>query len=238
VPFDRLRGRSGGTPRTGDDGRVWSTSASRAVYENAWIRVREDQVRRPDGTPGVYGVVEVRSPAVFVVAVTDDDEILLVTLHRYTTGRSSIEVPAGGSDGEDLLLAAQRELREESGYEAAQWRALGEVQSLNGVAAAPGRVFLATGLTDIGRQGTIEHEEADLKVVRVPLATAVQAALAGDIVNASTVAGLLAAAITVGVAPAPADVHLRPGDDPWTDTAAVRHDGPGVPHAPVLPAGG
>ena len=131
-------------------GAVWSTLGTRAVYENAWIRVREDQVRRPDGTEGVYGVVEVRSPAVFVVAVTADDEVLLVTLYRYPTGEPSVEVPAGGSDGEDLLVAARRELREETGYEAVQWRALGEVRSLNGMAAAPGRVFLATGLTLVG----------------------------------------------------------------------------------------
>jgi enoyl-CoA hydratase/carnithine racemase len=61
---------------------MWSTLGSRVVYENPWIRVREDAVERPDGTPGVYGVVEVRSPAVFVVAVTADDAVLLVTLDR------------------------------------------------------------------------------------------------------------------------------------------------------------
>ncbi|GAA3560339.1 NUDIX hydrolase [Microlunatus spumicola] len=175
---------------------MWSTSESRAVYENAWIRVREDQVRRPDGTRGIYGVVEVRSPAVFVVAVTDDDEILLVTLHRYTTGRSSIEVPSGGSDGEDLLVAARRELREESGYEAAQWRALGEVQSLNGVAAAPGRVFLATGLTLVGGA---ELETEGIETVRaVPVAEVVAMVGRGEITDNETLGALLLGLVALG----------------------------------------
>ena len=175
---------------------MWSTLASRDVYENAWIRVREDEVRRPDGTPGVYGVVEVRSPAVFVVAVTDDDAILLVTLDRYTTGRPSIEVPAGGSDGEDLLVAARRELREETGHEAAHWRALGEVQSLNGVAAAPGRVFLATALTLVGGA---ELEAEGIDAVRAVPAAEVLAMLGrGDITDNETLGALLLAFVALG----------------------------------------
>ena len=175
---------------------MWSTLESRAVYENAWIRVREDQVRRPDGTLGVYGVVEVRNPAVFVVAVTDDDEILLVTLHRYTTGQVSIEVPAGGSDGEDLLAAARRELREESGYEAVHWRELGEVQSLNGVAAAPGRVFLATGLDLVGGA---ELEIEGIEAVRaVPVAEVLAMVGRGDITDNESLGALLMAFVALG----------------------------------------
>jgi 8-oxo-dGTP pyrophosphatase MutT (NUDIX family) len=128
----------------------WSRTATRSVYANPWIRVREDDVVRPDGTPGSYGVVEVRSPAVFVVAMTAADEVVLVTVDRYTTGTATPEVPAGGSDGDDLLVAAQRELREETGLAAATWRRLGRVDSLNGVAAAPGEVFLATELSEVG----------------------------------------------------------------------------------------
>jgi len=107
------------------------------------------------------------------------------------------------------------------------------------VAASPGftdevvRVFLATGLTDIGRQGELEGEEADLQIVRVPLATAVGAALRGDIVNASTVAGLLAASIVLR-----SGGDLRPADDPWTSGPGVPHVGPGAaPPAPALRQG-
>jgi 8-oxo-dGTP pyrophosphatase MutT (NUDIX family) len=124
----------------------WRTLRSRVVYENPWIRVREDAVTRPDGEPGIYGVVEVRSPAVFVIPVAADGGVVLVLVDRYATGRLSWEVPAGGADGEDLVSAAQRELREETGLAADEWRDLGTVYSLNGVAAAPGRVYLASGL--------------------------------------------------------------------------------------------
>ena len=67
----------------------WTTTASREVYANRWLRLREDDVIRPDGGEGIYGVVEVLQPAVFVVALTDDDEVVLVDLFRYTTGRWS-----------------------------------------------------------------------------------------------------------------------------------------------------
>jgi 8-oxo-dGTP pyrophosphatase MutT (NUDIX family) len=179
-----------------EDGRMWSTLASRDVYENAWIRVREDQVLRPDGQPGVYGVVEVRHPAVFVVAVTADDEILLVTVERYTTGRPSSEVPAGGSDGEDLLVAARRELREETGHAARHWRPLGEVHSLNGVAAARGQVFLATGLEVVGGA---ETEAEGIGAIRaVPITEVVAMVGRGEITDNETLGALLLGFVALG----------------------------------------
>ena len=65
---------------------LWRTHTSTVVYENPWIRVREDDVDRPDGGRGIYGVMEVRHPAVFVVPLTDDDDVVLVEVFRYTTG--------------------------------------------------------------------------------------------------------------------------------------------------------
>ena len=101
----------------------WRTLGSRTVYTNAWLRLREDTVIRPDGQPGIYGVVEM-NPSVGVVAVNDVDEIALVTQWRYTLGRISVEIPTGGSEASDpsMLAAAQRELREETGLSARSWR--------------------------------------------------------------------------------------------------------------------
>ena len=174
---------------------MWRTSSTRPVYENPWIRVREDEVVRPDGTPGIYGVVEVRSPAVFVVPVTAAGEVVLVTVDRYTTGRATPEVPAGGSDGEDLLAAARRELREETGLAAATWRPIGAVDSLNGVAAAPGQVFLATGLIEVGGQET--EVEGITAVHRVGWAELVAMIGRGEVTDNETLGALLLAVVAL-----------------------------------------
>src|SRR3954447_14265163 len=127
----------------------WPVTASRTVYENRWIEVVEDTVVRPDGGTGPYGVVTVRHPAVFVVALTPDDEILLVTVDRHTVG-TSVEVPAGGTDGEDPEVAARRELLEETGYTASSWQVVGTMTALNGICRAPETVFLARDLVLVG----------------------------------------------------------------------------------------
>src|SRR4051812_30607679 len=90
-------------------GNPWETTSSRVAYKNNWVRVREDEVIRPDGTPGLYGVIEIR-PSVGVVAMNHLDEVVLVGQWRYPLNRYSWEIPRGGSQpGEtDMLAAAQR----------------------------------------------------------------------------------------------------------------------------------
>lgn len=175
----------------------WKALDSRVVYENRWIRVREDAVVRPDGDEGIYGVVEMVSPAVFVVALTDADEVVLVAQERYTIGARSLEVPAGASDGEDPLVAARRELREETGLVAAEWRALGRMNALNGIANAPELVFLATGLTT-APEGDERDEEGITEVLRVPFAEVLRMIAGGGIVDGETIAALAFAGIALG----------------------------------------
>lgn len=175
----------------------WQTLGTRTVYENRWIRVREDDVVKPDGARGIYGVIEVQQPAVFVVALTAEEEVVLVSLERYTIGRRSLEVPAGATDGEEPLVAAQRELREETGLVAANWRPLGEMNALNGVANAPELVFLATGLSDGGR-GDERAEEGIDEVLRVPFGEALARIGSGEIVDGETIASLALAGIALG----------------------------------------
>ena len=117
--------------------RMWQVISSRIAYENPWIQVVEDRVIGPDGAPGLYGVVEVRNPAVFIVAVNDAGEVLFESVDRHTVGLS-LEVPAGGNDGEDFLVAAKRELYEETGYVAERWQPIGSMWALNGICRAPG----------------------------------------------------------------------------------------------------
>ncbi len=174
----------------------WVTRGSRIVYANPWIEVREDEVVRPDGTDGIYGVVTQRNPAVFVVALGDDDEVVLVRLFRYTVGRDSWEVPAGGIDGDDPLVAAQRELREETGLAASDWTLIATMNGLNGIAVAREIVFLARGLFEVG--GDEREDEGITEVVRVPWAEAMAMVRDGRIADAQTIACLLHAALHLG----------------------------------------
>lgn len=134
-----------------DGGNPWRTRSSRVVYANPWMRVREDQVVRPDGADGIYGVVETRV-ATGVVALTDDDRVVLVGQWRYPLERYSWEIVEGGTDpGEDPKAAAARELREEAGLVADHWEPLGgPVHLSNCISAEEGRLYLARGLTEVG----------------------------------------------------------------------------------------
>ena len=174
---------------------MWPVTESRTVYANAWIEVVEDAVVRPDGSDGIYGVVHLRHPAVFVVAVTDDDEVVLVTVDRHTTG-PSVEVPAGGSDGPDTLAGAQRELAEETGLQAATWREIGRMNALNGVCRAPEHVFLATGLERGAATG--QAEEGISAITAVPWRDVPGLVAAGGITDGESIAALMFAAVALG----------------------------------------
>ncbi|AWB96136.1 NUDIX hydrolase [Agromyces badenianii] len=175
----------------------WPTRARRTVYENQWITVTEDEVVRPDGHDGIYGVVELRNDAVFIVAMTDDDEVLLVTVDRHTVGES-IEVPAGGTDGEEPIVAARRELLEETGHEASEWREIGRMSALNGICRAAEIVYLATGLRHVASGAEGQAEEGISSVRAVPWSEAVQMVRSGEITDGETVAALFYAAAALG----------------------------------------
>lgn len=175
---------------------TWTTRETRTAYENRWISVREDQVTGPHGE-GIYGVVEMRHPAVFVVALDADDRVCLVEVDRYTTGRS-IEVPAGGTDGEEPESAARRELLEETGVAADDWQHLGTMHALNGIAVAPEHVYLARGIHQAHDAHETQREEGISSVFWVPLGEALAMVADGRITDGETVAALAYAAIHLG----------------------------------------
>jgi 8-oxo-dGTP pyrophosphatase MutT (NUDIX family) len=166
----------------------WTTVASRITYENRWIRVREDQVLRPDGNPGVYGVVEIPA-SVGIVALNDLDEIALVGQWRYTLARYSWEIPRGGSEGHgDLLAVAQRELAEEAGVQASRWQTLGAVDVCNGVTNDVQHLFLATG---IGSAAANPDPFEEIVVEWKPFNQALELALGGQITEVCSIAAIL-----------------------------------------------
>jgi len=175
----------------------WPVTASEIVYANRWITVEDQQVVMPDGSAGQYGLVTMANDAVFVVALTDADEILLVDIDRHTVGRS-LEVPAGGTDGDDPLHAAQRELAEETGYTASEWLRLGGMDALNGVCRAPEHVYLARGLTAERDATHDQHEEGIAGVRAIPIPQVLELVRTGGIRDGETLAALLFALIELG----------------------------------------
>ncbi len=168
---------------------AWTTLSERIAYENAWIRVREDSFVGPDGKNGIYGVVEIR-PSVGMVALNENRELVLVGQYRYTLKRYTWEIPRGGSAvGEtDMLAVAKRELREETGVEAASWKSLGTVDVCNGVTNDVQYLYLAEGLNVLEPEPDPEEE---LTVRWVGFEQAVRLAMEGEITEVCTVAAIL-----------------------------------------------
>ncbi|HSK26596.1 MAG TPA: NUDIX hydrolase [Jiangellales bacterium] len=175
----------------------WPAEASRQVLETGRvISVREDTVRSPaDGSTFTRDVV-VHPGAVGVVALDDEDRVLLVQQYRHPVGHRLLEVPAGLLDvaGEDYLEAARRELFEEAHVRAEDWRVLVDYFTSPGMTTESLRVYLARGLSDVavGDRHVGEHEEADMPVVRVPLTDLVAAVLGGRVHNPTLCVGVLA----------------------------------------------
>jgi 8-oxo-dGTP pyrophosphatase MutT (NUDIX family) len=118
------------------------------IYDNAWIQVHEDQVVRPDGLPGIYGVVHFKNRAVGVLPVEGDGSIWLVGQYRYPLRAYSWEIPEGGSpETESLEATARRELREETGLTAGRLELVATAHLSNSVSDELGYVYRATQLT-------------------------------------------------------------------------------------------
>jgi ADP-ribose pyrophosphatase len=191
---------------------VFETTSSETLHTGKIFALRRDQVRMPGGKGVTREVVE-HFGAVGVVAMDDDGNIPMVYQYRHAFGRRLWELPAGLLDvhGEAAHLTAARELQEEAGLQARTWRVLVDLDSTPGFSDESVRVYLATGLTEVGRPEA-HDEEADMTLQWYPLAEAARKVLNGEIVNAIAVAGILAAhAVTTGF------MQPRPLDSPWID---------------------
>lgn len=167
----------------------WTTLGSRLVYDNAWISVREDQVLRPDGQPGIYGVVHFRTRAVGVLPVDEDGRIWLVGQYRYPIDRYSWEIPEGGGhDAETLEEAARRELREETGLIAGRLERIATSHLSNSVSDEVATIYRATELVP----GPSEPEGSELlQVRRVSWSEAWSMLRSGAITDSMSVIALL-----------------------------------------------
>jgi 8-oxo-dGTP pyrophosphatase MutT (NUDIX family) len=167
----------------------WQTTGSRVVYDNPWISVREDAVIRPDGNPGIYGVVHLKSKAIGILACDQEGRIHLVGQYRYTLGIYSWEIPEGGSlEGEEPLEAAKRELLEETGLTASHWKLFARSHLSNCVTDEEALLYLATGL----QQGTACPEATEkLEHKCVGYQDALEMVKNGEITDSMTMIAIL-----------------------------------------------
>ena len=172
----------------------WTRLGRETVYENAWIRVYHDRVLRPDGLPGVYGVVHFRHRAVGVVALDHQQRVLLVGQYRYPLEQYSWEIPEGGAPLDEAPLeTARRELREETGYVAHKWQELLRAHLSNSATDEEAICFLARSL----RAGKPEPEGSEeLQMRWVPFEEALQMVFRGEITDGLSVLGLQRVALT------------------------------------------
>lgn len=201
----------------------WPVTDSDVLARGRIVTLRTDSVRMPDGEIAVRDVVE-HPGAVAVVALDSGGSVLLIRQYRHAAAAMLWELPAGLRDvkGEPLVGTAQRELLEEAGYRAADWRILVDSYTSPGISTERLRIYLARDLTLVpeAERGYVpEHEEAYLTVDWVPLDEAVRLALGGNLHNSVALLGILSAYAARGEgsaaqgSDAPAFAELRRADE-------------------------
>lgn len=174
----------------GKDKNPWKTLSTKPIYNNAWINVEEHQVINPGGGKGIYGKVHFKNKALGIIPMDEHNNTWLVGQYRYTIEEYSWEIPMGGGPlAEDMLSAAQRELKEETGMKAAKWQEIMRIHTSNSVTDEVGYVFLAEKLTAGERR--LEESEADLELWKLPFIEALEMVINGKITDSLSVAGIL-----------------------------------------------
>jgi 8-oxo-dGTP pyrophosphatase MutT (NUDIX family) len=178
----------------------WKTLSSKVVYETDYLRIRQDQVIKPNGQKGTYDVLE--SPgSVFVIALDAEDKFVLIGQYRYPTAVFSLEVPGGGRDREskDPLNDAKRELQEETGLIAREWSEAGRCFAYNGVSDEEMITYIARDLKQTDQAET--KEEGIMEAKNVSFEEAFAMIKTGEINDSQCIAAITQAAMYLGFLP-------------------------------------
>ncbi|MFE9256938.1 NUDIX domain-containing protein [Streptomyces sp. NPDC006879] len=197
-----------------DTAEAWQVTASVTPFRGAKTSVRSEDVVMPDGSVARRDY-QVHPGSVAVVALDEEDRVLVLKQYRHPVRHKLWEIPAGLLDvpGENPLHAVQRELYEEAHVEAEDWRVLVDVFTSPGGTDEAVRIYLARNLSEAeGERFEVSQEEADMELARVPLVDLVRAVLGGEIHNNCLAVGVLALAAARGGEGVEA---LRPALAPW-----------------------
>lgn len=197
-----------------DTAETWRVTASETPFTGNKTSVRTDEVVMPDGS-ALRRDYQVHPGSVAVLALDEEDRVLLIRQYRHPVRHRLWEIPAGLLDipGENPLHAAQRELYEEAHVKAEDWRVLTDIYTSPGGCDEAVRVFLARTLSPAdGERFEVEAEEADMEHARLPIDEVARGVLAGELHNSCLVVGVLSylAARSSGTLDS-----LRPAQSPW-----------------------
>lgn len=177
--------------------KAWKTQSSRPIYQNPWMKLREDIAEMPNGKTTIYGVIECNE-CVGVLPFLDDEHVVMVRQYRYVFGEDHRwEMPTGGvKPGEALEVAARRELREEVGYDATELQLVSTYFTSKSIMRETGHLFIGRGLIQMQ---AVPDETEFLEVAIFPFREVLQMTLDSEIRDSMTVITVLHAARLLGM---------------------------------------